>query len=90
MGRILNLAALIPILDCREYSTQFLDLPKFIEDRLFNRSLDRFHAGRAAQHIHRMFKNTRFLQQNCLTVCGKANPFFAGSGERLIGAVRMT
>ncbi len=48
MRGVLNLAALVTVLDCREYSAHSLDLAELVENRRLHRALDRFHAGRAA------------------------------------------
>src|ERR1039458_5555917 len=62
MRGALDLTALITILDRGQDSAHPLDLAKFLQDRCFNRALDRFHSGRATQHVHGVFKNAGLLE----------------------------
>src|SRR6266496_4305120 len=81
MRCILDLAALITFFHRRQHAAEPLDFAELIEDRGFYCTLDRLHPGRPAQHVHGVFENARFLQENRLPVRGKPNPFFTWRSE---------
>ena len=66
MRGVLDLAALVTILDRGKNSAHSLDLAKLFENRRFDCALDRFHAGRSAQHIHGVLKDSRLFEQDGL------------------------
>src|SRR3712207_6993118 len=58
------------------YTTLFRSA-EFFQDGFFYRALHCLHAGRTAEHVHGVFKDAGFLQQDSLAVRGEADPFFA-------------
>src|SRR5436853_6354092 len=90
MRGILNLAALVTLLDRGEDAAESLDLAEFFENRGFDRALGCFYPGRASKHVHRVLKDTGLFEQDGLTVRREPNPFFARRGERFVRAVRVT
>ena len=87
---VLDLTPLITVLHRREHATEPFDFTELIKDGGFNCALDCFHSGRAAQHVHGVFKNPGLFEQDRLAVGRKPNPFFARCRERFVGAIRMT
>ena len=83
----LDLAALIAILHRRHHAAEPLDFAELLQDRRFHRALDRLHAGRTAQHVHRVLKDAGLFEQDRLPVRRETDPFFARRRERLVGAV---
>src|SRR6266550_4757759 len=81
---------MIPFFHRGEHAPKPFDLAELFQDRRFHCALDRFHAGRTAQHVHRVFENAGLLQQDRLPVRGEPDPFFARRCERFIRAVGMT
>src|SRR5437764_2818510 len=90
MRGVLNLTALITFLNRGENTAEPLDLAEFFEDRSFDRALGRFNSGRASKHVHGVLKDSRFLEENGLTMRGETNPFLTRRGERFVRAVGVT
>ena len=87
MRGALDLAPLITVFHRGEHATESLDLAELIKNRNLDRALHCFHAGRTAQHVHGMFENARFLQQDRLAMRGEPDPLFARRRKRFVGTV---
>ena len=90
MRRVLDLAALITIFHRSHHAAETFDLAEFLQDRRFHCALHCLHTGRAGQHIHRVLKDARFIEQDRLPVRGESDPLFARRGEWFVRAVRVT
>src|SRR6185503_14022417 len=66
IGRELNLAALITVLDGGQHATEFIHLAKLLKDGVLHGIFHDLHAWRASERVHHEFKEAALLKHDSL------------------------
>src|SRR5258708_6108578 len=90
MASLLNLASLVALFLSCQNAADRIDFAKHGENRLLNLPFQEQQPRRSTEYVHHVFKDTRLLDDNGLSVRGQACVFFRGCGKWLIGGIAVT